>query len=343
MALIKTAAELRSVLPQLLSNLSNTANLPPIDKAQRKYIRPLLGKAFLDDIEERYEDNTLGDDEDMLKYIQLPLAAYAILDNLAFIQSTITDSGIRTMSTDKMQAAHRWEYNEIRNSLEDTAIAGVEQLLDYLYEKQTDYALWTGSDEFKELDSFLIKTGIDFAKQYPLYQPYYTYWALKPVMRDAEENYLASRLGRDLLAWVKGNAEIEIEDSSGILDVKRLLKKAIAFLTIKHACEHYNTRFDKNGFTIVNAGGSPEDQSSTGRTAASQSETEKRKQVCDRDGQNYLNKAAYYLKGMGEGKYGDTWLENVAFMEAFNHSPLKKDPKAPTYTRGNERRNIFRL
>jgi hypothetical protein len=170
MALLTTVIELRKQLPRLLSSLSDNANLPNIEKAQRKYLQKILGKALIHDLETKYEATNLsGLEQELVTLIQLPLSAYAVMDDLAFIQSMITDSGIRTPSTDKMQAAHRWEYNELKNTLQDYAMDGIEQLLDFLYDNKASFALWTASNEFKAIDNLLVKTGTDFSKQYPLY------------------------------------------------------------------------------------------------------------------------------------------------------------------------------
>lgn len=341
MSLITTISELRSILPRLFSNLSDTSNLPNIAKAQRKYLQPILGKALIDDLETKYQDNTLGDQEELVKFIQFPLAAYAVLDDLAFIHVMINDAGIFTTGTDKLTAAHRWEFIELKNTLQDYAIDGIEQLLAYLYDEKDELPLWTESDEFKTLDDCVIRSGTDFAKQYPLYSPLYTYWTLKPIMADVEENYLAPTFGRDLLTWIKQQDTIEIIIAgTGMVDVKKLVKKAVAFLTIKHACDHFIPRFDKNGFTTVHHG-NPDDNSNTGFTAAAAQEVEQKKIICNRDGQNFLSKSAAFLVGLANGIYNSDFTDD--FVTVFNGSPLKTDPNAKPWTNGNERRKIFTL
>lgn len=343
MALLKTVVELRSLLPRLVSSLSNSAGLPNFDKAQRKYLVPICGKALITDLQTKYAANpqTLSSLEtELVKHIQLPLAAYGVIDDMAFIQSNMTDNGFRTVSLDKMPAAHRWEYNEIRNTLSDYAMDGVEILLDFLFDNKASFPSWTGSAEYLVLDGFFIKSGTDFAKQYPLYQPLYTYWTLKPIMQDVEENYLAPTLGRDLLAWVKMQDTIEITVSGSPVDVKKFLKKAVAMLTIKHACEHFTPRFDKNGFTVINTGSS-DDDSATGRSAASGPQIAAKMQACDRDGQNYLSKAASYLVGIARGQFSEAF--DNSFTTAFEFSPLNKPTPALPYTSGNMRRRFFRF
>lgn len=337
MALLTKITEMRTALPRLFSKLSATAELPNIIKAQRKYLLPILGKTFIDDLEAKYTALTI--DAELLSAVQLPLAAYAALDDLAFIHVMITDSGIYTNGTDKLTAAHKWEYLELKNTLQECAIDGIEQLLSYLYDNKSDLPLWTASDEYDALTDCIIKTGTDFSKQYPLYAPLYTFWALKPTMADVEENYLAAKFGRDLLAWIKSQDKIELTvPGGGLVDVKKLVKKAVAFLTIKHACEQFIPRFDKNGFTIVQSGNA-DDNSNDGFTSAGLGIIEDKKKSCDRDGQNYLSKSAFYLVQVANGVYNGDFDES--FTTAFNGSPLKKDPNAKPKIDGNKRRKFF--
>ncbi len=342
MALLTTITELRAALPSLFSRLSQNANLPNIGKAQRKHINGILGNDLVDDLETKYKNNGLSDDEkELLKLIQLPLAAYAVLDDMAFLHVIVADGGIFTAGTDKLQPAHRWEYLELKNTLQDYAIDGIEDLLAYLYDKKADFPLWADSPEFTELDSYIIKTGTDFSKYYTLYSPLYTFWALKPLLLDVEENYLAGTFGRDLLAWIKNHDKIEVTvPGGGLVDVKKLVKKAAAFLTIKHACEHFTPRLDKNGFTVVQTG-NVDDNSNDGFTAATQQQVQQKKITCDKEGQNYLSKSAFYLLNVADGIYSADFDDS--FTTAFEGSPLKKEPDAKPWTNGNERRKIFGL
>jgi hypothetical protein len=338
MALIKTIAEIRSVIPRL-SRLSDTANLPNVDKAGRMYILPLLGSDQYNELNEKYIAETLNDDQKTLvKNIQLPLAAFALLDDLPFMHTIITDSGVRTASTDKMEAAHKWEFRELQNALLNYATDGIELLLAFLYDTKDKWQKWTDSNQFKELETFLIKTGTDFKKYYPLFQPLRTYWTLRPIMQEVDENYLVPAIGRDLLSWVKSQDEIIITVDGGEVDVKKIFKRAMAQLTIKHACEVMPVRFDDNGFTVVNSGGSADSATSDGRQA---SDVSTKLYAANREGQNNLSRGAKFLMNIGNGVYNIDF--GAEFTTAFDNSPLKTDPNKQPYSNGNQRRKIFRF
>ncbi len=342
MALIKTIQEVRAILPHL-SRLSNTASLPNVDKSGRKHIVPVIGQALYDTLNAHYNaaPATLTSAEQaLLPLVQLPLIAFAYLDDIGLIHATITDSGIRRASTTEMPAAFRWEVEQLKSTLADYAADGIELLIGYLYDNQADFPAWTDSDAFAQIDGLLIKTAEDFNRQYRLYQPYRTFWLLKAIMTDVEENYLANLLGRDLVAWIKAQEAIPVDTGSGEADIKKLLKKAVAFLTIRHACDQLPIRIDQYGFTISYQSGDTENPAVAGRGAAPASDIEQKKNAAERDGQNYLAKAADLLVAMAGGEAGDP---PDGFQEAFQNSPLHVPVDSTPQTNGNEYRKIFRF
>lgn len=340
MALIKTIQEVRAILPHL-SKLSNTASLPNVDKSGRKHIIPIIGQSLYETLDSHYNavPQSLSDAERVLvSLVQVPLIAFAYLDDVGLIHATITDNGIRRATTGDMPAAFRWEVEQLKNTLADYAADGVENLITYLFAHADDFAAWTNSDEYKEINGYLIRTATDFNKQYRLVQPQRTFWLLKTIMADVEENYVIGDLGRDLLAWVKEQEEILVDTGSGEADVLKMLKKAVAFLTVKHACERLPVRFDQYGFTIITQGDA-ENPSVTGRSTAPGYNIESYKCAAEREGQNYLQKAEDLLVSLG-GNEADA---PDGFMEAFQTSPLNVPKDSPLPTSGNERRKIFRF
>ncbi|MGN6416876.1 MAG: DUF6712 family protein, partial [Pseudobacter sp.] len=282
--LIKTIAELKAMIPRL-SQLSNTSNLPNFSKAGRKYIKPVLGAALYKSLDDKYNssDALTEKETDLLKAVQLPLAALTLLDDLPFIHTIITDNGIRTATSQSMETAHKWEVAMLKDGLMEYAADGMEQLLNYLFDNKEEWTEWTDSNEYKELNDFLIKSGSEFQKYYPLKHPLRTYWALRPIMSNVDDNYLLPTFGGDLLAWLKSEGSVMVRTKDGLQDVVLLLKKAVAYFTIKHAGEHMAVQFDRTGFTVPVQ--TPEDPEQEGSTSATRSELKFKVDAADREGQ----------------------------------------------------------
>lgn len=335
MALIKTIAEVQEVLPKLISNLNSDSLLPNFDAVEEKYLTPLIGSALYDDLVAKYDGNTLTADElKLVKHIRLVIAAYGFLDDMAATHVFLTDQGIRVNNTDNMQKAVGWEYKALEKFLGNKALDGTEVLLKYMWSKKADLALWTASDEYKKYQGLFIRNGSDFNDQFRLYQPMRTYYAMATILQDVQNYYLVSGFGADLVSYLLDNDDPAEKEKEIIAQ----MKKGLANMTVKHACEQLPVRFGETGFsTISEITGGDRESDDSGRGPASMQTIKMKMEVCDREGKNFILKAkrlavAFYNSGDASGD----------FTTALDAGPLKnyKDPRDKTS--GNERRRIFR-
>lgn len=335
MAIIKTIQEVKNLLPRLLSGLSNNALMPNVDRATEKYLVPVVGDALVTEIETAYnaEPKTLNAAQlKLLPKMQLVVVAGAYLDDLAFNQAMVTDNGIRSAETANMPKVFGWQYKELKDGLQLVSLDALDVLLQYLQNHKADFAGWTNSEAFKQFDALLIKTAMEFDNIHKLVQPFRTFYGLKTEMGNVQEQYIIPSIGPELFDRL--NSATDLSDAEKI--IRKQLQKAIAFYTIKRACEHYAVRIDQNGFTVV-AGG---DQESTtaGRTQAAPGLVKQKMDACDRDGGNWLAKARNLLVALRNSEETPT-----AFDAAFAKSPLVKYVQPVDRTTGNERRKLFRM
>lgn len=346
MALIKTIAEIRALLPRI-SHLSDKANMPNMDRAAWKYIIPIIGQELYDSLDTAYNVPTptlTEPQQKLLKHIQLPLAAGALLDELPFMHTTITDNGIRTPELNNMRASQKWEYQYLKDGLFKSIEEGQEILLDFLFSNANDYTEWTTSVPYIRINNLIIKNAREFDRLYKLRQPIRTFWSMESILKDVEENYLASRLGHDLLKWIKAQDKIEVTVNGALVNVKEFVLKAAAFLTIKCACEQRKVIFDHWGFSVPMGNDVDVPATETMTNEYVQGIYDKAR-AAERDGQNYLSKAAYYLTGIANGEFPDDEF-GEEFNTAFNASPLYRpaDMIGMYRTNGNEKRKgVFRL
>lgn len=336
MALIRTASEAKTALPRVLSNLGATANLPDFGAAEIKYLVPLIsysqydninGKINADPAEELTEAETA-----LLPYLRRVVAFFAYLDDMGTDNAKITDNGIRTTESANLPRVFGWQYKELKNALQSKAYDAVEVMLRFLFENKTDYPSWTSSDEFAGLNGLLIKTGTDFDQHYKLFQPLRTFYSLKVLLDEVQDDFIAPAIGDDLLQYF-----VEAEGLDN--DTKKFhkqLKKAAAYMVIKKACQHYSVRFDSNGFTVTS--GDSENPETSGRTEADVILFELKMKSCENDALTYMAKvkkamATYKANGGGE-----------AFNQAYDAGPMANyDLTATIKDRGNDRRKIFKM
>lgn len=336
MALIKTIAEVGAVLPKLTTELNNDSLLPNFAAAEEKYLLPIIGAALYADLQTKYTNNNLSVDEQvLLKHIQLLVASYGFLDELASTHVFITDAGVRTTSTDNLPKAVGWEFKELKSFLRDRTVDATEVLLNYLWRNKGALNNWTSSNEYKSFSGLLIKSGTDFSDQYKLHQPMRNFYALKNLMRDQQDSYIVSGIGSALTKYfIDKAAPSETEK-----EILQQLKKALAYFTIKHTVDHYAVTYSDAGFTIVSEYGGDRETVDSGRAAASANGIDRLRKACDRDGKNFIAHAKKLLVDLRK-----TISATNEFTTAFDAGPLKKKIDACEYTSGNEKRKgVFRF
>lgn len=329
MTLIKNIAEVKAVLR--ISNLDDDMSLPDMDQAMYKHIIPVIGNDIVTEITGIYDSGGGTDiQKDLITHIQKPLAAFAYLDNIGIIHATITDRGVARISTAEMPAAFRWEFNEVKSTLEDKALTGMEELLEFLDDNKADFSTWANSVAYKQYYEHLIHNGRDFNKIYPLYQPLRTFHSLRPILNLVEDMYIAPAIGNAFLS------EIITTDNpdANVQAILSLLKKAEAYLTIKHSIESMPVRISANGFTVAALRGTDKDETETNRQPAPDNLLRLQMDSSERDGMTYLKQAKNYLNQNASATVFPTYFS----------SSLYKDPAiTPQVDRGNDARKIFRF
>jgi hypothetical protein len=158
------------------------------------------------------------------------------------------------------------------------------------------------------------------------------YYALQPVVADVQEMYLQSAIGKDLLKYLIELANPNADETYCIA----LLKKALAYLTIKHACTQLPIRISDAGLTISSMMSDQENSDASGREGASAAMIEKLEKDCDKQGQNYLSKARFELN-----KYRNAGTSSVNFNTEYDKGPLIGYKTPDERSRGNDDRKIF--
>jgi hypothetical protein len=187
-----------------------------------------------------------------------------------------------------MPGAHRWQVEQLRDTLLNRAMQGIESLYLFLEANAASFPLWTASAAYTRRNRYLIKSPTDFSDQYNIHHPFRTYNALLGIMGDVEEMYVAPMIGRDYLETLKDLASPTADEKQVISD----LKKSIAHLCIHHAIEKLPVRITDKGVTMYQGS---EQQADLNKAQASDNLMNLTLQATRRDGQNYLTKAKAYL------------------------------------------------
>jgi len=246
MPLITTIEEVRAA-GVMVNFINEDSNIADMTAAELMFIKPALGAELYTEIVA-----TPADFEDLLPYIKRALAPLAYWLDLPNIQTQITDKGIATAESQNMTAAHKWEYEALRDNLEIKGCFGLESLLEFLSVPEITAAYeWVIPEEY----NLIFKTGINFNEYFTLYQPYRSFFSMRPCLKQIEDHYIRDSIGDDFFEEMR-DLVLPADKSSWTDDQKKqnnalqLIKKAAAYLTIAKSVDLLPVKISGNGFTV---------------------------------------------------------------------------------------------
>lgn len=336
--LLKTTAEVKQLLPRLLAHLNNNALMPNLARAEQKYLVPLIGPELYQEFIGLYNAGTLVAPDarlQVLKNMQLVSATHAFLDELALNIATITDNGVRSATTANMPKVYGWEFKALKAALQDAAADSVDVLLASLVINKAGLPKWVASEAYQHFNAGLIRTAAQFNAIHRLHQPQRTFYAIKTLMLDAQEQKIQQAIGSALVDYFT-TADAPVLNKMLERTCLIMLQKALAFFTILKACEHYAVQITDAGFTVL-AGGDPEGETAGKSATAGANLLQLKMDACKRDGEAYLSKAKQELAKLAAD--GDA---PAAFLTAYNAGPLKTNGTG-LVDKGNGHRSFFRF
>ncbi len=288
MPLFKTIKEIAQYIT--ISNANTNSSLPKMRLAEEEFIIPVLGDQLFQDLQQQVDNSPAQDitDTDLLDKVRMALAFLCYYKELPFLHTTITDAGLRNITTDKVQGAYRYQYEDLKQNLENAGLLGLEKLFEYLMENAGTYVDWAGSTAYKRLNRNLIRTGSEFTGYYYLFQPNRTFFALQPIMQEVEDLYISSTIGGPYFDFLKTLRDPSPDEAIVI----EFLKKAIANLTIYKAIAKLSIKIRPEGLTVMLGG---PDRSPQGEVSASVQQLEDLRIDTFKDGNSYLDQAKAYL------------------------------------------------
>jgi hypothetical protein len=324
MALITTIQQLRNYV-KVSYNTTQTQSLPDFEMPQWLYLKPILGETLYDAL---VASPTTEIYATLLDYSRALIAPMAVFHNLPFVQAQITDNGLKTVSSDTQQAAHRWEYKEVCEALQNQAGFAAERLIEYLFKNKADLS-WAN----EAFENCIFKSGKDFAQEYFIYQPHRTFIQLLPIIKEVEDHTISTQIGA---AFYKSF----IAADPGSDDLKKslmvYLRRAVANISISKAIESLAVKITANGFT-VKMGDDHDDPYRSQQTASDQQLEVKRKNALEA-GNKYLMQAKDLLDSNASVTVFSDYFTSTYFA-----APLTAAQQAAVVDDNANRHGVFAL
>lgn len=281
MPLITTIVMLRQYCAGLTVSATQTASLPDMTAADETYIIPVLGRNL-------YTELTPGDLsanpslQDLRELCRRVVAPLALRDTLPLKQVQVSDIGIHNVTLETLTPAPRWAFLKLEEMLSDRGAAAIESLWVFLYQN-ADALGWVSP-----VEKTLFAGGSDFAAHYWIKRPHTVYISLLPIIREVEEQ-VYNKLGDTFVKSLRDKQNLSTEEAY----VLKLLKRALANLTINVACSKLATQVTGSGFTVLS--GDAGDRPEKGEGDSSWTLKQALMAKTESDGTAFLNTAFDYL------------------------------------------------
>lgn len=260
---------------------SSNSSLPDIVAAENKFIVPIIGATLLAESIAAADNTPKAKLCNLIRAVVAPLAYWM---DLATLHVNIGDGGLGVNRSENQDPLHRWEYEQLKESLAEKGTAALEAMMQFLYANKQDLG-WTIPEGF----STIIKTGDEFKKYYFIHQPYRTFEMLRPLLSEVEDQYLISSIGLETFNELKDYAE----NNALIIAAQRLLKKAAVNYTINKAVELLPVKITVNGLTVALK--EQNDKTEQGQQVASDSQFSRLYDSTLRSGNAYMKELVDFL------------------------------------------------
>lgn len=262
---------------------STDANgLPNMDRADRKYLVPVLGQSVYTVLLTKLTDPAWATLLDICRSYVAPMA---MLLELPTRNVQITDSGIKKTTSTEMDNVFKWEYLELKESLETQAAEALDELWQHLISNGTAYS-WVNP----LTDTTVISSASEFKKYYPsILHMHRVFPALQPIMIAIQDQYMADAIGAEFFASLLDIATPDAVEKEAL----ELIKKAVAHLTIMQATIQLPARLTPNGFTVQLSSNS--DATDAGQLASSTATLSTLRSSCESTGGRYIMQLKEHL------------------------------------------------
>lgn len=280
MPLINTIEQAKVYVGNLM-HFNTITSLPNFTRTDARYLVPILGKTIYDNLVAQAE-GTITDAE-LVRLAQQASAPLAYWHDAAGLQAKISDTGIHTFESENQRAAHRWEYEELKEKLQDDALWALDELLEYLFANKP--LSWGPPTEIDTI----IQTGNEFNSIFPLFRAHITFNTFRPLIKQVTDQYIISAIGQDFFTELKEATTLTADEAAVVL----LIKKAVAHYTIKTAVDVLPVKIASQGFTVLL--NSNTDKANQGEAAATANLLSNLKSTAGNNGDNYQVQLMSYL------------------------------------------------
>jgi hypothetical protein len=224
---------------------------PSFRQAASKYIIPVIGKDFFNELLAAYELGGATQAQlDAIDYLQHALANYGMLLYIPVAFVNMGNAGIQEKGNSEGQPSRQWVTYDLKKALIDAADTAMEDLLSFLEENADTYPTWKNSQAYTYQGSLLIQNISQLvANVGNLQQSRRVYLVLRAYLQKAEQFYIKPLLGSSLYTDLKGKLASRANLTDDEKELWSLCQSPLAHLALAKALPELNLQITEEGIT----------------------------------------------------------------------------------------------
>lgn len=235
MSLITTIDQLQAAGLTLDENSDLAVLMPHLLDAEKKFLLPVLGKDFYDEILEELEAENPEEQWIALQpLLRKPIAWNGFYLFFKKPVGNLSHSGFFKNRFEHTEAPAKWEMDQIKEDLICNADEALDELIDFLRENIADYPTWADSDYFSKNAGRILSTPQQFNQFVNIGCSGRVFQRLL-YYRDIAERNIRKTVCLPLYSRIKVELAGDTELTSEIKTLLDYLRPVIAFETMKMA------------------------------------------------------------------------------------------------------------
>ena len=221
--------------------------LPFAKRVERKIILDLIGQEQYDTIiVHAFNAESTAPINQVKELLEEAVANYSLFLAMPTINILITNSGTKTSTTTNSENADWKDKRDLNRSLLKTYNEALDDAFQLMEENVTDFPEWQASKYYTVFKDLIVPQTTIFNDHFSIQKNRPTFLALKPYMREVEDQYLKAMLGKETLTLLKTKSTVDV-----INEALELAQKAIVAFTVAKAAITGTFTFTDSSFTVA--------------------------------------------------------------------------------------------
>ncbi|MEN9907145.1 MAG: hypothetical protein RLZZ540_286 [Bacteroidota bacterium] len=221
--------------------------LPFSKRVERKIILDLIGRPQYNNIvAHAFQEGNTDPINQVRELFEEAIANSSLLLALPTINVLVTNSGTKT-SENKEAVNTDWkEKRDLNRSLFKIYNEAIDDAFQIMEENIQGFPEWRDSKYYTVFKDFIVSQTSLFNDHFSIQKNRQTFLALKPYMREVEDQYLKSMLGSCTLDFLKTTSTNAI-----VLEAQEIARKAVVAFTVAKAAITGTFIFSDSSFTVA--------------------------------------------------------------------------------------------